>query len=188
MARLGSSVRGAMDRQAPPLRSVSELVESYGGARRGGVQRAASDIGVSPRAVERWLRYETGAGGETRQPPTQRTKGLTAEGKRQAGRIRQLGESRERRRAGLIRRARGGKVSMRYRAAFRPYRKRHTWTMPEPNEIALPPRVLEEIASGEMGEALADIEYEMVAEELGGALAASGETEVDVLELDLEVE
>lgn len=187
MASLESALEGALDDRAEPLGSVGELVESYGGMRRGGAQAAASDLGVSARTVERWVKAERGEPGETRRPPTERTR-LSAADRTSASRLRGLFSSRERRYAALVRSAKGRKVVLHYHATFRPYPSKNKAPYTTSGSIILPSHVLNAIARGDLGEASDEIAYDMVAEEFSFGLAgAPEEAEIDVHSLSIEI-
>lgn len=78
---------------------------------------------------------------------------------------------------------------LRYRAAFYPRGERRRWTMRESASIALDAGILRAIARGDASKAADFLEFEMVADALGDALATDGETTLaELLELNLEVE
>jgi hypothetical protein len=164
----------AIEREARPLRSVGELVESYGGL----TGRAAEALGVSPRTVERWVKAERGEPGETRRPPTERTKGLTADDRRVRDALRRLFGSPERRAAHLARRAKGRKVVAHYRGRVR-YKNR-PWYDVE-GDVVLPGYILDDLAGGNLADAAEGLGYEAVLEAgFSDGLAASEDAEIDL--------
>lgn len=73
--RLSQAVAGGVETMregmpaAQPPASMHELVELYGGrGRGGGVGRVATELGISQRSVERYLKRELGEGGQQRAP------------------------------------------------------------------------------------------------------------------------
>lgn len=120
---LDDAIRQAFEEAAPPLSSIGELVSAFGGpGRGGGVGRLAGELGVAPRTVQRWLAWERGElDRERRPPPTARARGLTAQQRTTADRIRGLWRRGDVRADEAERRLRGRRMVVEFDFTWEPY-------------------------------------------------------------------
>jgi hypothetical protein len=186
---LAEAFETAYQDEAPPLSSIGQLVDAMGGAGRGGgIGRVARELGVAPRTVERWFAFERGGPGQRRQPPTARTRGLTANQRSVASRIRGLWTDRGIRLDVLERRLRGRKLVVDFDITWKPYpaQNRPDWRDGGRfGPLVLPPhRAAPIIRDGLEGLRTGDADaWERAADrlegELAGALGLPEEAEAD---------